>query len=279
MSNFWTRLFTGAVFTGLLIVCIALSAWYLHVLMGLLALLTLQEYTQLFKKSKSSPDTILVPILGVLIYFFAIYDIYHLKDFQSISPYTISLLILAFPLLSFFELYRKKAHPFENVALGLLGIIYIVLPFVLLNLMAISSETGEVSEAWPVLAIFLIVWSNDTFAYLVGKQWGKNKLFERISPKKSWEGFVGGVVFAQLCAYIITLFTDDSFLEYSVYALVISTVGTIGDLIESMLKRSLSIKDSGKILPGHGGLLDRFDAVLFAIPVLYLLHTFLFSAY
>ena len=278
MTNFWQRLFTGAVFTGILILATVFSGWFLHVVFGLIALLSLQEFYQLFSKSASKPDPILGPILGTLIYFFLIYDLRHPQEIDSLSVYSACVLLLTFPIIAIAELYRKKNTPFQNMGLTLAGIIYIITPCVLVNYLALNTETLEVAETWPVLAILLIVWSNDTFAYLIGKQWGRTKLFERISPKKTWEGFIGGLLFAIICGTIIAWLTDHEFIKYSIYAICISTVGTLGDLIESMLKRSLSVKDSGNLLPGHGGLLDRFDAFIFIVPVIYLLHTFVFNS-
>ncbi|MCG8578099.1 MAG: phosphatidate cytidylyltransferase [Flavobacteriales bacterium] len=276
MNNFWQRLTTGALFTGLLVCSIILSGWYLHLMMGLLAFLSLQEFYKLFEKSAYKPDAILGPILGVLIYSFFIYDLQNYLREESTS-WTIVLLLLSFPLIAISELYRKKKTPFQNMGITILGIFYLLTPFVLINLLAINPEEKNViDQIWPVLAIFLIVWSNDTFAYLIGKQWGKRRLFERISPKKSWEGFWGGFLFAIICGNIIAFFTNEAYVQYTVYAIIISVMGTIGDLIESMLKRSLNVKDSGKILPGHGGILDRLDAVLFAIPFIYICHFYLF---
>lgn len=279
MSNFWQRLFTGAVFTGALVAAVILSGWYLYIVFGLLLLLTLQEFAQLFKKSVYSPDPLVGPVIGFFIYIF--YIIAFTSEGQ-LTPwlYFLSSCILLFPVLAIFELFRKKKTPFQNIGISLLGILYILVPFILLVAMSREANNETVpkleNQTWPVLAIFLIVWSNDTFAYLVGRKWGKTKLFERISPKKSWEGFFGGLVFALICGNLIAYFQDGAYLEYSVYALIISIFGTVGDLIESMLKRSLGVKDSGTILPGHGGLLDRLDAVLFAIPFIFICNKFLF---
>ena len=158
------------------------------------------------------------------------------------------------------------------MGITLIGIFYIVVPFLLINLMRINNDSY-----WPVLSIFILTWTSDTFAYLVGRKFGKHRLFERISPKKSWEGFFGGMIFSVIAGLTIAYFTGGDLFKYGIYGVVISTFGTLGDLVESMLKRSLKIKDSGTILPGHGGLLDRFDAVIFVIPIIYFLESFVFQ--
>jgi len=281
MNNFWQRLFTGAVFTGTLVAAIILSGWYLHITLGILAVLTLQEFYKLFDKSAYSPDPILGPLLGLGIYAMYILDLRVMMVGKFPHEYYVYALIMLFPIIAISELYRKKKTPFQNIGLSVLGMVYVLVPLILLNRLSLDwdakSGVYDPHQVWPILAIFLIVWSNDTFAYLVGKQWGKTKLFERISPKKSWEGFFGGLIFAIICGNIIGYFQDGAYIEYTTYALIISVLGTIGDLIESMLKRSLGVKDSGKILPGHGGLLDRLDAVLFAIPFIFIAHELIFN--
>ena len=122
-----------------------------------------------------------------------------------------------------------------------------------------------------ILGAFILVWTNDTFAYLVGKNFGKQKLFPSISPKKTVEGFLGGLFFASVASYFIATFTETlSFNHWLILSIIISVFGTLGDLIESKFKRQANVKDSGIIMPGHGGLLDRFDSIIFAAPFIYL---------
>lgn len=172
------------------------------------------------------------------------------------------------------ELFRNKVDPFQNIGFNILGMIYVVFPF--LCFMHLAFVTGSFHIQFA-LGFFIMLWSNDTGAYLVGRFLGKNKLYERISPKKTWEGFFGGILIAAFAAFIFQKY----FPEHPLYiwismAVVIGVVGTLGDLVESMLKRSLNVKDSGKLLPGHGGLLDRFDGLLLAGPaVLFLLNVLL----
>lgn len=267
MSNMLVRAITGFFFVSFIILATVFGGWYFQVLFGIVAILALNEFYSLFKDSSVKPNLSQGLIIGALLYLMSLYSI----DQNEFSVYLIGLLVLLFPLIGFAELYRKKASPFPNMGVTLIGLFYVILPFVLINVMRLNTE-----NYWPVLSIFILTWCSDTFAYLVGRKIGKRKLFERISPNKSWEGFIGGLVFSVLAGVIIAYFTNDSFVKYILYGIVIASFGTLGDLVESMLKRSLKIKDSGTILPGHGGLLDRFDAVIFVIPIIFFLELFIF---
>ncbi len=175
--------------------------------------------------------------------------------------------LLFFPLifLSFiFELFSKSEQPFANVAFIILGMVYIGMPFALLDFIAFQ---GNVFNTDAIFGLLLLTWSNDTAAYLVGSRFGKTKLFPSISPKKTWEGSIGGVAITILIAILLSFFLAECTLtQWVVLAIIVVIFGSIGDLVESMLKRSYSIKDSGTLLPGHGGFLDRFDAFIFLIP-------------
>ena len=161
-------------------------------------------------------------------------------------------------------LFTKSDRPFENVAFIMLGIIYIGMPFALLNFIAFD---GDHFYAKTVFGILLLTWLNDTGAFVVGSLLGKTPLMPRISPKKTWEGAIGGVAIS-LGTGAILFYTINqlSLLDWLVIAIIVSVFGSIGDLVESMLKRSKNIKDSGTLLPGHGGLLDRFDGFIFCVP-------------
>ncbi|MFK8037656.1 MAG: phosphatidate cytidylyltransferase [Crocinitomicaceae bacterium] len=260
------RAITGAIFVAVLVGAIYLGGYYFHVLFGIIALVSLNEFYNLFPKKKLSPNTGFGLLIGMLLYVMASWTIsYNLE-----VKYLLGVLILSFPLLAFAELYRKHKSPFQNIGVTILGWVYIILPLVLLHQLMWNENMEDWSNYLPVLSVFILVWTSDTFAYLVGKNFGKHKLFVRISPNKSWEGFIGGLVFASLVGYIIALISDSSPVFYIGLGIMIASIGTLGDLVESMLKRSLGIKDSGTILPGHGGLLDRIDAVLYVIPVVYL---------
>jgi phosphatidate cytidylyltransferase len=163
-----------------------------------------------------------------------------------------------------YELYTASRYPFANIAYMTLGMFYIGIPFALLNFIAFD---GSHFYSKIVFGLLVLTWVNDTGAYLVGSQFGKTPLFPRISPRKTWEGTIGGISTTILCGLILSIFiTDIAPLNWIVLAMMVAMFGTLGDLVESMLKRSVGIKDSGTLLPGHGGLLDRFDAFIFVIP-------------
>ncbi|MGV3631510.1 MAG: phosphatidate cytidylyltransferase [Bacteroidota bacterium] len=174
-----------------------------------------------------------------------------------------SYLFFLFPLFFLFmvsELWRKKQEPIYNIASGVLGLFYVLLPFIFILFLV------EMPGKWMLIGMFLLIWTNDTFAYLSGRLIGKTKLFERISPKKTWEGTLGGAAFTLLTAFLLSFSGEMSLLFWMVAACVIVPAAIVGDLLESLFKRNLGIKDSGSILPGHGGILDRFDATLFTLP-------------
>lgn len=191
------------------------------------------------------------------------------------------------------ELFLKNNRPFHNIAYTFLGIIYIAVPLAMMNYMVFSPNGGlfEIqTDSRPadivnfifqpdkkiiysshiLLGLFFLVWAFDTGAYITGVPFGKHKLFKRISPKKSWEGLLGGILIALIVAFIISKFFNElQMKDWFIFAMIVGIAGTLGDLVESMYKRSVGVKDTGKILPGHGGLLDRFDSVLFVIPVIF----------
>jgi phosphatidate cytidylyltransferase len=268
------RAITGAIFVAVIVAAIIFKSWIFHIVFALVGLVGLNEFYGLFKKSSSYPHATLGIIFGFLIYSSGIAVLYY----PEAITYLVGFIFFSFTTIAVAELYRKKKTPFENIGITLFGLFYLIFPVLLLNyIIEFDTETFEITNFWPVLTLFILVWCSDTFAYLVGRQFGKHKLFERISPKKSWEGFFGGLVFSVIGGILIAYFTEQPYYQYIIYGIVISTFGTIGDLVESLLKRSLNIKDSGSILPGHGGILDRFDAVLFVIPIIYFLHNYIFA--
>jgi len=260
------RAVTGGIFVAVLVLAIVLGEWYFHILFGLIAVVSLHEFYNLFPSKRLSPNSGFGLVIGLLLYVVGSWTL----SYGYSTKYLISILILSFPLLAFAELYRKHSAPFQNIGITVLGWIYIILPLVLLHLLIWDYDAEGWTNYLPVLTLFILVWTSDTFAYLVGKNFGKHKLFPRISPNKSWEGFLGGLSFAVIMGYVIAIFTDQDFIVYIGLGALIASIGTVGDLVESMLKRSLGIKDSGTILPGHGGMLDRIDAVLYVIPIVYL---------
>lgn len=260
MNNLITRSLSGVVFGAIIISAILFNQWvFLGVFAAILALALFEFYGLIAKgKSESKPQV----IVGILI---ALLGFLYSFVFQ-IWPEYISLGLILFPLLILvfiIELYRKSETPLFNIGLTLLGIVYIAVPFSLMNF--ISFKSGNF-DGKLLLGMFMLIWIYDSGAYFAGVSFGKNRLFERISPKKSWEGLFGGSI-----AVIAVSFLADNYLglnefNWLIIALIVIVFGTFGDLVESMFKRSLSIKDSGNVIPGHGGVLDRFDSLMFTVP-------------
>jgi phosphatidate cytidylyltransferase len=167
------------------------------------------------------------------------------------------------------KLYKKtERKPFTNIAFTFLGIFYIAMPFSLLNHAVFHETEGLLQYNYEIiLGSLLILWASDSGAYFAGTLFGKHRLFERISPKKSWEGFWGGAALATAMTYALSLYFQTlTIVDWLIIGLIIVVGGTFGDLVESLLKRSIEIKDSGDSLPGHGGFLDRFDGLLISAP-------------
>ncbi len=198
---------------------------------------------------------------------FVLASILTMSPIKSNDQFVIFTSILFFPfifLAFIYELFTRSANPFQNVGFIVLGMVYIGAPFALLGFIAFE---GEKFNSWIVFGLLLLTWMNDTGAYLIGSQFGKHPLHPRISPKKTWEGTIGGVVVTFLIAWGFCAVSGELRLQdWMVLALLVSVFGSMGDLVESMLKRSVGVKDSGSLLPGHGGVLDRFDAFIFLLP-------------
>jgi len=265
-NNFIQRTITGIVFVAVLVGCILGGPIPFTILFALISALTIREFGSIV--GKSGEVIINKPICmlaGVFLFFGFAYLGVAPGDSSVLIPY---LFLVIYLLVS--ELYLKRKNPLHNWAYTMMSQMYIALPFALLNVLAFHTNvTGSASEYNPILplSIFIFNWVNDTGAYCTGVLFGKHRLFERISPKKSWEGSIGGAVFCVIAAFVMAHFFP--FLSLGVWVglgLVIVVFGTWGDLTESLLKRTLGIKDSGNILPGHGGMLDRFDSSLMAIP-------------
>ena len=267
-SNFIQRAITGVIFVGVLVGCILGGAISFSLLFALITALTIHEFGTIVSKQ---PDVeINKPICmlaGVFLFFGFAYLGVMPGQSEILIPY---LFLLIYLLVS--ELYLKKKNPLNNWAYTMMSQVYIALSFAMLNVLAYHS-TGGISpyqiQYNPILplSIFIFTWINDTGAYCTGMLFGKHRLFERISPKKSWEGSIGGGVFSIIAAILMAHFFP--FMSIGVWiglALTVVVFGTWGDLTESLLKRTLGIKDSGNILPGHGGMLDRFDSTLMAVP-------------
>ena len=269
MKNLITRALTGVVFVAVLLGAILYHPFTFLALFTLITGLSIWEFYGLIKHDEKAPVRKTICCLGGM-YLFAASFLYAngLIDGKIFLPY---LLFLMYTFIS--ELYYKAANPINNWAFTLLAQVYCAGTFSLLNLIAAIPETpGEIAYT-PlfIIALFTFIWLNDTGAYVVGSMIGKHRLFERISPKKSWEGFYGGLFVVLAASQAFAWYDPEiSRLQWLGLAATIVIIGTWGDLVESLFKRTLQVKDSGHILPGHGGMLDRFDSVMMAIPATYI---------
>lgn len=270
MNNLATRSVTATFFVIIMVGSMLLGQIATAILFLLITVFTIDEFLKLAGKTSVKPDRLITIVAGSLIYV--------LISLFGIIAMDVRWLILSFPILFLVliaELYRKSGNPFQNIGWSVLAILYIAIPYAMLTYFFDSNAEDWQGRSGVILGFFTILWLNDTGAYFIGSLIGKRRLFERISPKKSWEGSIGGGIVALLTAWGISyLFPHYTVIEWLLIALVVIVFGTLGDLVESMLKRSIGIKDSGNILPGHGGLLDRFDAVLIASPFVFVLLTF-----
>lgn len=267
MNNFITRTLTGAVFVLSILASIYFQASYftLSALFSVFCALGLYEFYKLVNLN----ENIQVPSIAFIIAGIVLYAGCIQMAFWGTATLIIAYVFYILALI-IAELYRNKPAPIHNLAFGLLGQCVVALPFSMLNLIATAENIH-----W-ILALFILIWVTDTGAYLTGMTLGKHKFFERISPKKTWEGFIGGAVFAIVGSIVFGYFFPIvPIWQWIVFGILVVIFGTYGDLFESLLKRTVQIKDSGNILPGHGGLLDRFDSFLLAIPVIYIYLTFL----
>ncbi|MBL4710748.1 MAG: phosphatidate cytidylyltransferase [Flavobacteriales bacterium] len=267
MSNFGERLLTGVLFVLVLLGSIVQSEFTSSILFFVIILLCQREFYGFFKASDIKAQS-LVGILGGLGFFLASV-IAHQANLKF------NTLFLIVPLLFFvfiIELFRNRPNPIPNIAYTVLGIIYVAVPFTLLHELSYYSnyQFGKEYNYEVLLGYFFVLWANDTGAYLVGRKLGRTKLFERISPKKTWEGSLGGALMGLLIGYVNSIiFTGLDTITWMSLALIVVIFGSLGDLVESLFKRSLGIKDSGKLLPGHGGVLDRFDGIFISAPMVY----------
>jgi phosphatidate cytidylyltransferase len=292
MNETLKRSISGAVYITLLIASILFSTESFILLFGVFLLIATFEFCALVQLPK------IIPLICVFLFYssIALLSYYRLEtelflstnlslntrldiDIQFLN--TILLLITLFVSIKcIFFLFDDKVQSLTKISKYLYLLGYIVLPFIF-----ITKISFGINDYNPkiIIGLFIIIWTNDTFAYIVGKSIGKNKLFERISPKKTIEGFAGGVVFAIFAGFLISKlyikatpsFSEKSILIWTIIALLAGVFGTIGDLIESKFKRIAGVKDSGKIMPGHGGILDRLDSVIFVAPIVFLFYQIL----
>lgn len=270
MNNFIKRTLTGIIFVAVLVGSILYSPTTFNLLFALITGLAVWEFGTLINQSGQATISRPVCGLGGVSLFLAISGINQgMFGSEAFAPY---LLILIYLLVA--ELYLRRPNPIANWAYTMMSQLYVALPFSLLSVLYFyplqvmqgGVPTVGISPILP-LSVFIFLWASDSGAYCVGSLIGKRRLFERISPKKSWEGSIGGGVLALIAAWALWCFFPFMTLwQWMGMALVVVVFGTWGDLVESLMKRQFGIKDSGNILPGHGGILDRFDSAMLAIP-------------
>lgn len=272
-SNLTQRIITGLLGSGAIIYGLAVSEWAYFAIFFIICFFSLREFYKLSAFDGLLPLRSLGIAIGIII--FCVSFFIERQDLPSTYYFVI------FPLMALVymvKLYKKGEHkPFTNIAFTFLGIFYIAVPLSLLNHVVFheilpGSNRIDTYSFQVILGILLILWATDTGAYFAGTFLGKHKLFERISPKKTWEGFVGGALLAGVIAFVFNLILANynkqflSVTDWIVITIIIVVGGTFGDLVESLLKRSIEIKDSGSSLPGHGGFLDRFDGLFISAP-------------
>lgn len=266
LKNLLIRTVTGVIFVGVMVSAICYSSFSFLLLFGLVTGLTVWEFSGLLKNYEESSMQRMVNVIeGVYLFTASFLYANNYVDSKIFLPY---LLLLMLSMIG--ELFFKAPNPINNFAFSFLTQVYCAGSFSLLNFIGTAPD-GNTYSPLLVLALFIFIWVNDTGAYVVGSMIGRNKMFERISPKKSWEGFFGGLIFV-LAASLLFVWYEPVINCYKWLGLAatITIFGTLGDLIESLIKRTLKIKDSGNILPGHGGMLDRFDSIIMAIPASYI---------
>lgn len=266
MSSFTQRAITAVGFLAVMITGIYVSPYTLFGLFGLVSFLGIWEYETLValysfnQHATLQRDKWVLSVMATLVYALIGLVSMHLLPLWAL------LFVLPIVFLLFIkELFDAKSpNPFVRVSLNITGILYLTVPLAMIN--AIANETGTF-EPNRIMGMLLLIWANDTGAYILGSKIGKTPFFKRISPKKTWEGTISGMITTLILAAILGfVFKELSVVQWYGIAVCVIIFSTLGDLVESMLKRNLGIKDSGTILPGHGGILDRFDALLLAVP-------------
>lgn len=269
MNNLIVRTLSGAVMLVVLLGATLWSPWSFTALMALILIGGLWEFYALSRRCGAEPQHLMGLAIALAVFIAGIAAVTPTQSEELgrwimmgkiFSQY---LLLLALPLLLIVELFRFRERPVLNIGATLLGVVYVALPLAMI--LYIPRAMGGWNP-WIVLFFIFTIWANDVFAYLVGMSIGRHRLCERISPKKSWEGFFGGLIGAVVMGYIAARVLDMPPTMWCLLSLIAAITGVLGDLVESMFKRKADVKDSGNLIPGHGGVLDRFDALLLATP-------------
>ena len=272
MKDLRIRTIWGILFVVVLIGAIFLGPYTFALLFLILSVFILKEFYSLAVQAGYSPQIPAGLVTGGILFILSYLLVNHLIPVKYIHAFLI--ILFFFPV---YELFRKKETPLVNIAITGFGVLYVSVPLAILNFIVFPGNFGIPGYDYSLLICLLIfIWSSDSGAYLFGVKFGRNRLFERISPKKSWEGLLGGLFTSIVAAWMLSkFFTQYDFLFLITIAIVAVIAGTLGDLVESMIKRSVGVKDSGQFMPGHGGLLDRFDSLLLASPMIFFVLQFL----
>ena len=256
MKNLIIRTLSGAVYVALIIASILVSKYTFVAFFAVLLLLAMSETNRLIADKSQKPVAAVIDMLTGLSIFFATFAVSNLDISIKAASLCPMVLVIARMVSG---LYLKEESPIASWAKSFFNICYVAVPMAMLAI---------IYSVLPVLALIVLVliWINDTGAFLVGCSIGKHRLFERISPKKSWEGFFGGFIFSIAAGAATSLYIQEGWLQWAVLGAIVSIAATLGDLIESLIKRTVGVKDSGNIMPGHGGILDRIASLLLVAP-------------
>ncbi|MDR3366057.1 MAG: phosphatidate cytidylyltransferase [Prevotellaceae bacterium] len=263
LSNLFIRLLSGAVYVALVLGSLYLCPQVFVGVMAVAMVVSMHEFYGIAAKTEVKPQRLAGVLCGVAVFAACYAGSFGLAG-EACNRVFFYLPIPLAVFVFFAELFRKESMPFTNIAYTLLGVLYVALPF------SLVSFVYKAGGANAMCSFFVLLWANDSFAYLFGVAFGRHKLFPSISPKKSWEGYVGGIISVVAAAWVLHwLFGDVALVHTVSFGVIISVTAVLADLVESMFKRSAGVKDSGAIMPGHGGLLDRFDAVLLSLPLVF----------
>ena len=276
LKNFLVRTASGAVLLGIVLAAIFSGVWGYGALLLAVTIIGVWEFYGLARAKGSEPQRCMGMLMSLALFFAGFISslyIYGETDDENVLGLGVSLLLIFAMLLVItfvIEVFRNHQTPMYNIATTIMGAVYVALPMAILTILPSLLNSliyrGDAWIPWVFLFYLLLVWGNDVFAYLVGVTMGKHRMCERLSPKKSWEGFAGGVAGSAAVGAIAASVLGGSYGVWIGLAIVVALSSVVGDLIESMFKRDAGVKDSGAIMPGHGGILDRFDALIISAP-------------